>query len=95
MPIALNTVVARTDNLLTTPADDDLVILSLESDHYVGLDPVGKRIWELLETPRTVDDLCAQLGREFCGQTERIRDDVLKFLDALAREGLIRAGEEY
>lgn len=93
MPLELTTFITRTENLLTTPADNDLVILNLASDHYVGLDPVGRRIWELLETPQRVNDLCQQLGQEFNGPAECIRDDVLKFLNQLEHEGLIHAGD--
>ena len=93
MAIELNSTIRRSEQLLSAGADDDLVLLNLKSDHYIGLDTVGRRIWDLLAAPQQVNDLCAQLSREFNGPVEQIRQDVLVFLNELEREGLIHAGE--
>ena len=36
-------------------------------------DDIGRRIWELIETPRRVEELCAQLTGEFNGDPNRFR----------------------
>lgn len=93
MAIELSSTVRRSEDFLSTGADDDLVLLNLKSNHYIGLDTVGKRIWELLAAPRQVSDVCEQLCREFNGPAEQIHKDVLVFLNEMEREGLINAGE--
>jgi len=90
MPIELNTQVVRKEGLLTAPADKDLVIVSLESNQYIALDEIGRRIWELLETPCQVDELSIQLTKEFSGSGDQITADVLEFLDELNKFGLIQ-----
>jgi len=93
MSIELTSTIRRSEQLLSAGADDDLVLLNLKSDHYIGLDTVGRRIWDLLAAPQQVNDLCVQLSREFNGPLEQIRQDVLAFLNELEHEGLIHAGE--
>lgn len=89
MAIELDTVVCRVPDLLSTPLDDEIVILNLASDHYVALDDIGRRIWDLVSEPRTVSSLCELLGREFADPEDQIRTDVLAFLNDMADESLL------
>lgn len=89
MSIEPGAIITRNKDLLSQPIDQELVILNLMRDNYAGLDEVGRRVWELLETPRRVDELCQQLGREFDAAPEQIKADVLPFLVELEHEGLV------
>ena len=90
MPIELNTWIVRKEGLLAAPADKDLVIVSPESNHYIALDEIGRRIWELLAEPRRVFDLSHDLASEFRGTEEQIAADVLEFLVELDKYNLIQ-----
>ncbi len=89
MSIELNSLIVRGENILSTPIDNELVILNIAKNNYVGLDEIGLRIWELLEKPIRVDELCNQLSREFEATPEQIIDDVIPFLADLDSEGLV------
>lgn len=86
--------VTRSRDLLSTPVDHELVILNLKRDNYLGLDEIGRRIWELLETPQLVEELCHRLSQEFDAVPETIRADVLPFLNELAAEGLVNVVDD-
>ncbi len=94
MSVELSTRVVRFSELMSAPVDKEIVILSLASNHYVGLDEIGRRVWELLEQPRRVDELCRQLTREFDATEEQIAGDVLPFLGQLENEGLVHVVAE-
>ena len=94
MPLELNTRVVRFSELMAAPVDKEIVILSLASNHYVGLDEIGRRVWELLEQPRRVDELCQELVREFDATPEQVASDVLPFLGQLQSEGLVHVVAE-
>jgi Coenzyme PQQ synthesis protein D (PqqD) len=94
MPFDSSTRVVRFEGLMTAPVDNEIVILSLASNHYVGLDPIGRRIWELLEVPRRIDDLCQHLAGEFDATAEQIAGDVLPFVVQLETEGLVHAAQQ-
>jgi hypothetical protein len=83
--------VQRKPGALWTPVDREAVILA--ENHYIALDDIGRRIWELLEQPERVDKLCESLSKEFKATPEQIAADVLPFLGELADEGLIQAVE--
>ena len=57
--------VRRQGDWLAAKVGDELVMMSAENGNYVGLSEVGARIWELIETPQAVDQLCARLQNEF------------------------------
>jgi hypothetical protein len=94
MPIELSTRIVRVEDLMTAPADRDLVILNLVRNNYVALNDVGHRIWELLRTPCRVDELCQQLSQEFDATPEQIAADVLPFLNELHTENLLHVIDE-
>lgn len=87
--LTLDSTVVRTSGLMTTPVDRDFVILNPARDNYVGLDEIGRRIWELLTAPCQVSELCRRVAQEFSGDSKEIATDILAFLNELASEGLI------
>lgn len=58
-------------------------MLDPDRSRYFGLDPIGRRIWELLERPRPVDAICGTLQEEFDVAAETCRADVLALLGEL------------
>jgi hypothetical protein len=85
--------VVRTEGIMTAPVDDEIVLLNMKGNNYISLDAIGRRIWELLETPIAVNELCQQLAEEFEGTQEQICADVLSFLAELEQEGLVRVAD--
>lgn len=82
-------IVQRQGDWLTAAIGDELVMMSVEKGSYIGLSNVGRRVWELIETPQDIDGLCAQLEKEFDVTPEACRNDVEAFLSELARHGAI------
>lgn len=80
----------RAEDALSAPVDDELVLLAPALEEYVGLDAIGRRIWDLLEEPRTVEELCGLLATEYEATAEQIAADVAPFLDELSEGGLVR-----
>lgn len=89
MAIDLTSSVTRSDTCMMGPLDEGLVVVSLASNAYLAFDEIGRRVWELLETPTQVEALCARLADEFDGDLAQIRADVLAFLAELDSAGLL------
>lgn len=83
--------VVRTEGLLSTTVDDELVVLNVRAGCYVAIDRIGRRIWELLESPWLVDDLIAVLATEFDADPSVIAADLAAFLHELERDGMVNA----
>ena len=78
--------VERTGDWLSAKVGDELVMMSAEQGHYIGLSEVGARIWELIAEPVELDELCRRLEREFDVSPETCRAEVRAFLDTLAAQ---------
>jgi hypothetical protein len=85
----MTVMIRRQDDWLSTKTGNELIMMNVEKGHYLGLTDVGTRIWELTETPLSLDELCASLVVEFEVTPDQCRADVLEFLDHLAKHGAI------
>jgi hypothetical protein len=67
----------------------EAIILDIESGTYFGLNEVGARIWEMLESGETLEAVCARLLEEFEVSREQLQGDVLALVDELKDRRLI------
>ena len=81
-------VVAARDQV-SVEVEGEAVILSLADGVYYGLDPVGARVWTLLEEPRTVAELRDAVVAEWDVDAPAAERDLLALLEALAARGLV------
>lgn len=77
--------------LISGELDDFQVMMHLERGKYFGLNPVGKRIWELIEVPKNVDELTQLLMEEYQVSESQCRQEVEEFLGkAFQREIIVK-----
>jgi hypothetical protein len=67
----------------------EAVILHLKSGNYYGLNPVGSRIWHLIQEVRTVGAVLETLLEEYDVAPERCEADLFSLLQNLAANELI------
>ena len=73
---------------------DETVVLALDEGIYYGLNPVGRRIWELLTEARTLKEICDVLLNEYNVELERCEQEVRTLLDELSEKKLIEVTDE-
>jgi len=88
--VTIDTVLVRTDHCLTSGIDDELMMMDVESGHYFSLDAIGHDIWNRLEQPVRVGDLCVALEQAYAAPLGVITADVLRLLDSMTDEGLVK-----
>lgn len=71
--------------------NNEAIILSLENGKYYGINPVGARIWELLQNSASVPEIERTLLREYDVDEEMCRQEIAAFLERMIAEGLIKA----
>ena len=86
--LSLESKVQRSSEPLQAGLDGEVVMMSVEKGSYYGLDPVGSRIWELLEAPRKVSEVVDELLDVYEVEPEVCQRDTVSFLEALIDEGL-------
>jgi len=77
----------RHDDWLAAKVGDELVMMSATTGRYLGLNDVGARVWDLLETPCDVDALCARLEQEYEVAPEVCRAEIDAFVTELIAHG--------
>lgn len=87
--IRLESSVIRVKEVISSEVDGETMLMSLENSRYYGMDEIGSRIWNLLDEPRTVRDLCGLLTQEFDVEQGGCEQDVLTFLNQLKEDNLI------
>jgi hypothetical protein len=90
-----STVQATTDHV-ACDLGGETAILHLESGIYFGLDAMATRIWQLLQTPRTLAELRDMLLVEYDVAPERLEQDLLAFVEKMEQAKLVafRASED-
>ena len=71
----------------------EAVILHLDDGVYYSLNPVGARVWDLLQQPRTTEELVARVTEEFDVAAERCLLDVEELISALRERALVVCAE--
>ena len=86
----LDDIFAVSEEVVAREVGGEMVLLSLSSGLYFGLDPVGARIWELLSKgPHSLAQLCDVIEAEFDASRERIETDILALAAQLRDQALI------
>lgn len=74
---------------ISSSLDEESVILNLSSGIYYGLNSVGTRIWDLIQSPTTFNELKATLVSEYEVEPDRCDCDLAEIFQALDTAGLI------
>jgi len=72
----------------------EAAILNLKDGVYYGLNPIGARIWTLIQEPRRVQDIRDILLKEYEVEPTRCERDLLALLQHLAAEGLLEVKDD-
>jgi hypothetical protein len=81
--------VLRREGVIAEPLMQETVVLNLDSNAYVRLNPTGRWVWERLEAPQTLDSLAQGLAAEFEIEERRALADVTEFVRGLLERGLV------
>lgn len=91
-PHYLNRTLGRNPEILhASVGTAEAVMMSIEAGRYYGVNAVGARIWELLESPKTIEQLCSQICAEFEVDAQTCEAGVLEFARNLIDHGVVHA----
>lgn len=81
--------IARSGDLVFAEIDGEAVALSIPKSACYGLNHVGLRILQFIDTPTSVNDICERLVTVYEVDPEICERDVIDLLSELEREGLV------
>lgn len=73
--------------------DQNQVMLDIEKGKYFGLNPVGKRIWDLLDKPLTFDEITDALLKEYQVNKETCVSELNSFINKAINYGILEKRE--
>ncbi len=86
-------VYSRNINIIDGSIDDNQVMMHIEKGKYFGLNSVGKRIWELIEEPKSLEEIVGQLTEEYDVPKEQCEKEVVSFLDMAVHNDIVKVDE--
>ncbi len=91
MPYALSeeTLIVVSKDQVSCDLVGEAAILNLKKGVYYGLDPVGARVWNLIQEPVTFGQVRDTLLSEYDVDKARLESDIHSLLAQLAEEGLV------
>lgn len=87
--IALETKVVQSKDVLATSVDSETVMASISNDKYYGLNPISTSIWELLEQPKSLLEVCDSLLESYDVDMETCQNEVLVFVESLVEAQIL------
>jgi len=87
--LGADTKVVRVSGMVAADMDGQWVMLNIENGKYFSLNPVGSRIWDLLDRPLSIKDLVAALLTEYKVEEKQCRTNVSFFLNRMIEIGLV------
>ena len=87
--IDLNSIVSHREDIDTTDLDGEKVMMDLEKGQYFALNSVASRIWEVIESPISVNNVVETLLEEYEVEREECEKSVLEFIKGLEDASLI------
>jgi len=89
MVISRTVRVAPASKVLFRELGGEAVILDLKTERYLGLDETGTRMWRLLPESDSIQEAYAALLDEYEVEPDRLRRDLVGFVEELSNHGLI------
>lgn len=90
-PLSLQTIITPRQELLASELSrTELVMMNIDKGFYYGLEEVGKTIWDALDQPRSVAELCDIVLATYDDvDRQTVESDMFAFVGELLVEELV------
>ena len=89
MVLSFSNAVKIAPDVLFRLVSDEVVLVNLSTQRYLGLNPVGARMWMALQEASSVQAAYEQLLEEYDVEPSELRGDFEEFLGQLLAQELI------
>lgn len=87
--ITRDSIIKKSDDIVETEIDGEVVMMRIETGSYYGLDPTGSDIWKHLNSPTKVSEIIEDLLEEYNVSESQCEKDVIAFLENIKKDKLI------
>ncbi|MEM9808147.1 MAG: PqqD family peptide modification chaperone [Cyanobacteria bacterium P01_D01_bin.56] len=93
LEISPRSIVSPMPEQVSSELNGEVVILNLTSGVYYGLNEVGARIWELIQQPRSVEQIYSILLDEYEVAPDACQQELFNLLQGLKNACLIEVSD--
>ena len=86
----LKQTITLSPDVISQEVSGETVLLDLESENYFGLDEVGTRIWQLIESAGDLEAIFNTLLEEYDVEEEELLDDLSNLVGEIEKLGLVK-----
>jgi hypothetical protein len=87
--LAIESRVVVSKDQVSSDLGGEAAILNLKNSVYYGLDPIGARVWQLIQEPITLGQIRDVLRAEYDVEPAQLEADLRDLLQELAEQGLV------
>ena len=88
-----STVVKKSAGQVSCILNEEVAVLNLDRALYFGLEGVAAHIWDTLQEPRSVAEICDDVMTQFDVASDVCRVDVSSFVISMRDAGLVEIVE--
>lgn len=88
--LTLDSTVQIASEVVSCDLVDEAAILNMKDGVYYGLNPVGARIWNLIQKPMKVSDILDTLLDEYDVEKDVCQADLMELLEQLLDKELVK-----
>ena len=82
--------IKQSEEILFQDIEDELIILNISDENYLGLDQVGTRMWNVLLNSNTTKQAYDQLLEEYDVEPTTLKKDLNNFINNLIENNLVK-----
>ncbi|MTK63719.1 MAG: PqqD family protein [Methanobacterium sp.] len=94
MKISNKTTVVVADDIISCELDGEAAILTMNDGIYYGLNPIGAKIWNLIQKPIKINEIISVIMKEYNVETERCQIDIQTLINDLLNHGLVKVNAD-
>jgi hypothetical protein len=89
MSLSFSARIAALPEVMYRTVGDEAVLLNMKKQSYFGLDPVGARMWAVLNESASIQTALELLLTEYEVSESQLRTDLEAFVEKLLEQGLV------
>ena len=87
--VANDAILVATKQQVSCELGEEAAVLNMKNSVYYGLDPVGARIWRLLQQPTSMSAIRDVIVEEYDVTPQQAESDLRDLVEKLLAEGLV------
>ena len=91
--ITINSIVVVADEVVSCDLDGEAAILDIKDGIYYGLDPVGAKIWNLIQKPIVLEEIIKIILNEYDVDKDQCTNDIFELIEELLDNRLVKVDE--